>query len=131
MNTQTHPEQLTGGCLCESIRYTVRFSEEYPYPPDPHTCQCTTCRKQSGALIVHSVTVSTSQLSWTTAPPAEFPSSPGFFRGFCPKCGSALTYRAVEPAPDNVELLAETFDEDVLKGPWAVGLTKPIGGQFW
>lgn len=27
--------------------------------------------------------------------------------------------------------MAGSLDEDVLASPWAAGLTRPIGGQFW
>ena len=28
-----HPAYLTGGCLCNSIKYTLTFTDESPWPP--------------------------------------------------------------------------------------------------
>ncbi|THU89657.1 hypothetical protein K435DRAFT_865058 [Dendrothele bispora CBS 962.96] len=134
--TPKHPS-ITGGCVCESIRYQISFPEGSVYPPNPCTCQCTTCRKHSGALIVHFITVQLPQITWLSPTnsdsppnrPSEIHTSSKAVRYFCAKCGTSLAFKLLEL--DELELMAGTLDEDVLNGPHATELTRPIGAQFF
>lgn len=94
--------------------------------PQAHTCQCTQCRKHSGSLVVHFVTISPSQISWCSpgshspsiTPPSpfkEFSSSAKGRRGFCAECGTALSWRA-DDLPEELEILTGTVDEAFLIG---------------
>ncbi|KAL8868150.1 MAG: hypothetical protein Q9174_005180, partial [Haloplaca sp. 1 TL-2023] len=102
---------ISGGCLCAAVRYTS------------HICQCTQCRKHSGSLVAHFITVNPSQLQWSNASNGnekpqsfkEFSSSKGVYRGFCSSCGSALTWRS-EGQADEVEIMLGTVDETYLIG---------------
>lgn len=94
--------------------------------PQAHTCQCTQCRKNSGSLVVHFITVSPSQLSWFSpgspspsdtplGPFKEFSSSAKARRGFCAECGSTLSWRNID-VPEEFEILTGTIDEAFLIG---------------
>ena len=65
----------------------------------------------------------------------EFESSPGCFRAFCAKCGSALYWRGTnEPQDkDRVEVWTGTLDQKWLSGEGGKGfeLCSPKDGEFW
>lgn len=94
--------------------------------PQAHTCQCTQCRKNSGSLVLHFITISASQINWFSAgspspsatPPGpfkEFSSSAKARRGFCAECGASLSWRRVD-VPEEIEILTGTIDEVFLIG---------------
>ncbi|MCJ1465394.1 hypothetical protein MMC07_004012 [Pseudocyphellaria aurata] len=114
-------ESIAGGCLCEKVRYTIDFPAGCQWPPD-----CTQCRKHSGSLVVHFITVSPSQVHWFSpgspspsatplSPFKEFLSSAKARRGFCAECGTALSWRHVE-VPEEIEILTGSVDEAFLIG---------------
>lgn len=97
----------------------------------PHTCQCTQCRKQTGCLIATFLTVHPSELSISAtingetirAPFDDF-SYPGFKefassetgrRGFCSNCGSSMFWRDIA-VKEEVEIFLGTVDEEHLIG---------------
>jgi hypothetical protein len=56
------------------------------------------------------------QVRWTTGAPAEYASSEYIRRGFCPKCGSSLSYRSTQ-YPDYLTLSITSLDEPNLFRP--------------
>ncbi|KAI4093194.1 MAG: hypothetical protein LQ344_003021 [Seirophora lacunosa] len=116
-------DSVTGGCLCGAVRYTVDFPKGSNWPPQSHLCQCTQCRKQSGALISHFMTLGSSQLRWANPsdgtaaaePYKEFSSSKGVYRGFCSACGTAILWRSEENA-EEIDLFIGSIDEKWLIG---------------
>ena len=133
-------DRLTGGCLCGSIRYAVRFSESLPFPPVSSTCQCTMCRKWTASLVAQFIVIRPEQIY----PPLdsnteykEYMSSRNRFRGFCSDCGSPLIWRS-DDDQSTVDLYIGTLDEVWLTGHMltdgaeiANSLAKPNGTQFW
>jgi hypothetical protein len=81
-------ERATGGCLRGSIRYEADLDTGSAY-----YCHCPTCQKLSGTPAETSVPVKPGSLHFTKGMPSYFQSSPFAERGFCPDCGSRLTYR--------------------------------------
>jgi hypothetical protein len=76
----------SGGCLCGSVRFTVRG----PMRPTAVACHCTTCRKFTGGLWIgtcahrdHVAIEHGDTLTW-------YQSSPEGKRAFCALCGSSL-----------------------------------------
>ncbi|KAI9796890.1 MAG: hypothetical protein M1833_005939 [Piccolia ochrophora] len=141
----SRPSKLTGGCLCSSVRYEIDLSEGRNWPPAPNTCQCTQCRKWTGALVPSLLELNPSQITWAkpTAPNPfrEFNSSPGCYRGFCSNCGSSLTWRS-EAEKDTIELCTGSIDEELLighktgngverTGGWGKELGTPTRGNVW
>jgi hypothetical protein len=91
----------TGGCQCGGVRFSVsgplgRAS----------ICHCRMCQKAFagpyGALVS-----APEGLAWTRGAPAYFQSSNRVRRGFCPACGTPLTFES-DAGP--VELAIVAFD---------------------
>ncbi|KAF8917601.1 Mss4-like protein [Mucidula mucida] len=97
---------ITGGCLCEAIRYKIAFPKG-TYPPD--------CRKNSGALIAYFLGAMTSNVTWTGNAPTKFSATPGYVRTFCNQCGSWLSWLDTKE-PERLGILTGTLDEEYLRG---------------
>lgn len=81
-------QPVTGGCLCEAVRYEV---SDPLY--DLHYCHCRTCQKASGAPVIAGGFVTRDALKFTCGKPKFYSSSPIVERGFCRDCGTYLLYR--------------------------------------
>jgi len=83
----TRTPLATGGCQCGAVRYAV-------YGPfdNPHICHCRMCQKAFGNYFAALVGVKREDLQWTEGEPTYFRSSSIVERGFCPKCGTPLTF---------------------------------------
>ncbi len=109
------PVVHAGGCQCGAVRFAVRGE------PEPATvCHCRMCQKAFGGPFAVLATVRLADLAWTRGAPAFFPSSDVVERGFCPNCGTPLTfgYRG----EDTIGLALGAFDR-----PAAV----PLSAQLW
>jgi len=104
MPTTRTTDLHTGGCLCGAVRFSVSGE-----PTGGNHCHCSMCRKDSGSGVSTFVTFPTATLKWD-GKPAEFESSPNRFRGFCPKCGSSLTWRHGD-YPDFLDFRLGSFDD--------------------
>src|SRR4051812_21192334 len=131
--SNSRPEKLTGGCLCEAIRYTITIPPETDWPPtlvrvsayfspepiSPEqngTCQCTMCRKFTGALVQTGCSFPSSSIPPPLASNpsyTQYVSSEKGIRGFCRICGSSLTFN--RPGGDKTEILFGSIDEEILK----------------
>lgn len=85
------------------------------------TCQCTQCRKHTGSLTPHGITLPTSYFS----PPfpanqtlKSYQVTPNSYRSFCSQCGSSLAFNEgkIGEEAEETEIYVGTLDEDVLKG---------------
>ena len=81
---------VTGGCLCEAVRYEAEVNLNEAY-----YCHCKTCQKSTGAPAEIGVLVKPGTLNFTKEDPKFFQSSPLAKRGFCPHCGSRLVYMSL------------------------------------
>lgn len=82
------------------------------------TCQCTMCRKFTGALLSFDLLIHPSQLGddiTKSATYKEFKSSEAATRSFCSNCGSGLTWR-IDGMDDMMVVFLGTIDEDFLIG---------------
>ncbi|KAK1979290.1 glutathione-dependent formaldehyde-activating enzyme [Colletotrichum cereale] len=133
------PRTVTGGCLCAALRYTVSFPASHDFAAGALTCQCTQCRKQSGALFVafHRVPW---PLQWSAAGTPtlrEYSVTPVAKRGFCDRCSSWLYYRV--EGEDGASLCVGSLDREVLVGAgpgreeagFAGALVNGLGGHEW
>jgi hypothetical protein len=99
--------ELSGSCLCGAIHYLVRGRPSYI----TH-CHCASCRKASGAAFVTWFSVRVSEVEWRGDPLAIYHSSAAVQRGFCPRCGSSLTYcHESDPAELDITLASLTQPE--------------------
>jgi len=78
---------VTGGCQCGRVRYAI-------HGPlfNAHICHCRMCQKAFGNLFAALAGVNKADLRWTSGEPAYFRSSSIVQRGFCPHCGTPLTF---------------------------------------
>jgi hypothetical protein len=99
--TMADPE-LTGGCLCGAVRYRITAA-----PVEASVCHCRSCRRGAGAEAV----------AWATVPKAEFElagtlarfaSSPGIARGFCPTCGTSVTF---DDGGETIDVTVASLDD--------------------
>ncbi|TNC68020.1 GFA family protein [Rubellimicrobium roseum] len=96
--------EITGRCLCGDIRFAVAG----PMRSRNH-CHCESCRRATSSPFTTWFTVARGDLRWTGTPRLH-ESSPGVRRGFCPRCGSPLSYQT-DRRPDDVDLYAASLDD--------------------
>jgi hypothetical protein len=78
---------VSGGCLCGAIRY-----ESIAAPLRGTYCHCAMCQKGYGGLFQMAVKFAGSAFRYTKGMPKFYRSSPYGKRGFCPHCGSPITF---------------------------------------
>lgn len=91
---------LTGGCQCGHVRFRVTGKLS-----NASICHCRMCQKAFGNFFAPLVTVE--GLTWVKAEPKRFQSSNHVQRGFCPNCGTPLTYES----PTGISLAIAAFDD--------------------
>ena len=74
---------VEGGCFCGSIRYKLE-SNDYPSA----NCQCSLCRRTSGAAFVSWVRVPNDCFEYISGEPKKIDSSSHGARYFCQECGT-------------------------------------------
>ena len=90
----------TGGCQCGAVRFRVHGALGRA-----SICHCRMCQKAFGGFFAPLVNVD--RVEWTKREPVRFQSSNHVARGFCPTCGTPLTYEA----PDGLALAVGAFDD--------------------
>ncbi len=100
-------EMRTGGCQCGAVRFRIRGALGRP-----SICHCRMCQKQFGGFFGPLVTVK-GEVEWPRSEPAYFQSSINIARGFCPQCGTPLTYKH----PGGVEIAIGAFDDPSVAAP--------------
>ncbi len=87
MSEQRKPV-AAGGCHCGAVRYAL-----FARPERVGVCHCRMCQKAVGGPFFAWAAVAETDLTWTRGAPASFASSSAAERGFCPRCGTPLTFR--------------------------------------
>lgn len=95
----------TGRCLCGAVRY--RFAGR---PNWQAHCHCESCRRATSSPFTSFFAVDHDRLEWSGTAPARHESSPGVFRGFCPRCGSPIAYQSATRTHE-IDLYALTLDD--------------------
>lgn len=102
--------RIEGGCLCGAVRYQATGG----LASTSH-CHCLDCRRSVGAAFV----------TWCSFPAEDFRVTQGEihefefaerWRGFCPQCGTALTFRDA-PGAAEVDVTVASFDQAELATP--------------
>ena len=96
---------IEGGCLCGAVRYRAEGA-----PFDAEYCHCRMCQRFTGAAAANWMDFKREQVEWTAGEPREYTSSETVRRGFCPNCGSALTFRDTR-YPQYLTLTIAPLDE--------------------
>ena len=93
---------LTGGCQCGAIRYALSA--------EPYTefCHCDMCKRATGGVFAALSGVRKDQLTWTKGQPSYFRSSSLSKRGFCPDCGTPLSFDYDQK--DTIEVTTGSLD---------------------
>ncbi|PNS15164.1 hypothetical protein CAC42_8165 [Sphaceloma murrayae] len=126
MSELGRPLTITGGCNCGLLRYTITLPAETTVPlTDNATCQCTLCRKFTGAI---APSLLVCKVEWCSKP--LFHDSPHYKmyvtniipgttgrRGFCAECGSSMgMHSKVGAEMEDFEIYTGTVDEELLAG---------------
>ncbi|MCX2722209.1 GFA family protein [Roseibium salinum] len=117
-------ERLTGGCLCEAVRYVC----EAPPKITVH-CYCTDCRKIGGTgHATHSVF--DEDVFLLTGRVSEFEktadSGRKINRRFCPVCGSALFHTRTGMEGLVVVRTSSLDDPDSVTPEWAIYVSRAV-----
>lgn len=98
-------DEIAGGCLCGAIRYRVR-GEAIART----LCHCVSCRRATGGVTVAWAVFPQPDVEITRGQVREYSSSAGIYWGFCPDCGSLVTYRR-DTRPDHTDITTATLDD--------------------
>ena len=102
--------RLTGGCQCGAVRYRLEAE-----PTGANVCHCRMCQKASGGPFMAFAGVRLDGLVWTRGAPKVFASSAVAERGFCPECGTPLTYRLLDR--DRISVTIGSLDQPSAVAP--------------
>lgn len=100
-----------GGCLCGHIRYVAGGE-----PVMTALCHCTTCRRAAGAPMMAWAMYSADAVRFEGERPATYASSEGVMRGFCPRCGTQLSFEA-DFLPGLIDITVGSLDEPAAVTP--------------
>ncbi|MGK5039702.1 GFA family protein [Janthinobacterium sp. GB1R12] len=95
---------LTGGCLCGEVRYDAGADSFHQ-----SACHCSVCRRASGAPFVAWFSVPRAHFRWLQGQAMSYASSVHGTRGFCPRCGTQLTFED-SAYPDEVDVTTCSLD---------------------
>jgi hypothetical protein len=96
--------ELTGGCLCGAVRYTVRG----PFS-DSAYCHCRMCQRSAGAPVLAWFTISQANLSVTKGKLKTYVSSAKGRRDFCPDCGTQILFQGEDS--NLIDVTTASLDE--------------------
>jgi hypothetical protein len=95
---------LTGRCLCGRVRYSVSTP-----PLWTALCHCESCRRACSAPVVAWMGFAPNDVQWTGE--RQFYNSSAIARrGFCPDCGTQMSFESTR-WPGEVHLLAASLDD--------------------
>ena len=101
--------EITGGCQCGAVRYTVTGNLG-----SSGICHCRMCQRAAGNVFAALVTAT--GVRWQ-GEPARWASSNIAERGFCARCGTPLFFRDFDLPEDECELMIGTLDDPDLAPP--------------
>lgn len=102
-------EAITGGCQCGAVRYALSDK------PESEFCHCGMCRRATGGVFAALASVPKASVTWTREEPAYYASSTAVKRGFCPSCGTPLTFAYDDSA--KMDITIGSLDNPELAGP--------------
>ena len=94
---------MTGGCLCGSVRFEAR-----PETREGYYCHCRMCQLAYGNTRAAFINLRKDQVAWTGSGPAYYASSKIARRGFCPHCGTPLSFEYLDS--ERMDLSVGAFD---------------------
>ena len=97
--------QYDGSCLCGEIKLQASGK-----PKSVVFCHCKSCRKHTGAPVTVFADYKIERISFMTSGPALYESSNNVFRGFCPTCGSTMSYQS-KNLPEMIHIHTGVFED--------------------
>ncbi|WCL52742.1 GFA family protein [Gimibacter soli] len=94
-----------GGCLCGAARYEIDVEGART-----GNCHCRDCQKNAGAPFMTFTSVVRGRFNWVAMPKGEAHASDIAVRRFCEKCGTPLTWEALDGA-ESVGVSTPTLDQ--------------------
>lgn len=99
-------EQMTGGCACGKVRFSVPVDNDEAY-----LCHCRMCQRATGSVSVAFRQAKFAEVCWD-GEPDWYDSSPIALRPYCAACGTSLGFRFKEGS-EKIDLTVASFDD-----PW-------------
>ena len=99
-----------GGCQCGRIRYRVAGT-----PNNTVNCHCSQCRMAAGAPFVTWTEFPAEAVTFTPERPQYYRSSDAAERGFCPSCGTSLTFCYIDG--NAIDIATATLDNPGVFAP--------------
>ena len=96
--------QMTGGCLCGSLRYSVSAAPVFQV-----ICHCRMCQKASGGPFMALAFVPPESVEVTKGTTETIQTSSDSVRHFCVDCGSPIFFQ--RPQVQRIAVLIGTLDE--------------------
>lgn len=96
-------EQMSGGCACGKVRFTVRIDSDEAY-----LCHCRMCQRATGSISIAFKNVMKSDVTWH-GEPDWYQSSPIAQRPYCASCGASLGFAF--PDSEKMDLTVAAFDD--------------------
>ncbi len=96
-------EEVTGGCACGRVRYTVEIDNDEAY-----LCHCRMCQRSTGGVSIAFKNVKKADMAWA-GEPDWYHSSPIARRPYCRACGTPLGFEYPDSA--NMDLTIGSFDD--------------------
>lgn len=95
---------VSGGCQCGRVRYSVAIDND-----DAYLCHCRMCQRAIGGVAATFKNVRQADVRWEHEPD-YYASSPLALRGFCSVCGTSLSFKYLDGSP-NIDLTVGSFDD--------------------
>lgn len=105
------PIQMTGGCLCEKVRFSARL-----HSSDAYLCHCRMCQRATGSVSIAFTNLPQADVVWEVEPD-WFQSSSIAKRPFCGVCGTSLGFAYLDS--DKMDLTVASFDDPSMFVPTA------------
>lgn len=96
--------EMTGGCQCGRIRFSVEAE-----PEEAYLCHCRMCQRATGGVSIAFVSFKQADIAWEREPD-WYASSPIAKRPFCASCGTPLGFRFNEGSA-HMDLTVGSFDD--------------------
>ena len=117
--------EITGGCLCGAVRYAAKAA-----PITVRECWCRDCQYWASGSATVNIVFESDKVSFTgdlSQYDSKAASGNQMHRGFCTKCGTAVT-SAADARPHLIIIRAGTLDDTSLVKPEMVIWTSSAPG---
>lgn len=104
-------QKIDGGCQCGAVRYSITGK-----PVVTAICHCSTCRRANAAPAVAWSMFESGQVEMVAGELKKYAASEGVKRGFCPACGTQITFEA-DYLPGMIDVTVGSFDDPEVVRP--------------